>query len=43
MKSWDGGDNIIDSSKLEGESERKERDPWDAELDKGKVMEELNI
>lgn len=37
VKSWDGGDNIIDSSKMEGEGKRKERDPWDAELDKGKV------
>ncbi len=37
MKSWDGGDNTIDSSKMEGEVGRRERDSWDAELDKGKV------
>ena len=37
VKSWDGGDNTIDSSKMEGEGGRRERDLWDAELDKGKV------
>lgn len=37
VKSWDGGDNIVDSSKMEGEGQRWERDSWDAELDKGKV------
>lgn len=37
VKSWDGGDNTIDSSKMEGEGGRRERDSWDAELDKGKV------
>lgn len=39
MKSWDGSENLIDSSKMEGEGEgeRRERDSWDAELDKGKV------
>ena len=41
MKSWDGKDNIIDSSKIEGEGQRRERDSWDAELDKGKVRREI--
>ena len=40
MKSWDGKDNIIDSSKTEGEGQRRERDSWDAELDKGKVRKD---
>ncbi len=39
VKSWDGGDNTIDSSKMEAEGGRRERDSWDAELDKGKVRQ----
>ena len=42
MKSWDGGENTIDSSKLEGEGGRRERDSWDADLDKGKVRLKSN-
>ena len=38
MKSWDGGDNTIDSSRLEGEGQQRgERESWDAEMDRGKV------
>jgi hypothetical protein len=39
VKSWDGGENTIDSSKMEGEGGRRERDSWDTELDKGKVRQ----
>jgi len=37
VKSWDGGENAIDSAVVEGESRKRGRDPWDEELDKGKV------
>ena len=37
MKSWDGGENAIDSAVVEGESRKRGRDSWDEELDKGKV------
>ena len=37
VKTWDGGQNTIDSSILEGEGRKRARSQWDEELDRGKV------
>ena len=37
VKTWDGGDNVIDSTQVAGEWTRPERDPWEKELDRGRV------
>ena len=37
MKSWDGGDNSIDSSLSDRHRLKRSRDGWDEEMDKGKV------
>lgn len=38
VKSWDGGDNSIDSTTVpDDEWKRKKMDTWNQELDKGKV------
>ncbi len=42
VKSWDGGDNTIDSTSVAGEWKRREKDPLDQELDKGKVTVYVN-
>ena len=36
MKSWDGGENSIDSSVVD-EGRKRGRDHWDDELDRGRV------
>ena len=37
VKSWDGGDNSIDTTTVPDEWKRKKTDTWNQELDKGKV------
>ncbi len=37
VKSWDGGQNTVDSSVVEGIGHKRSRDAWDEEMDRGKV------
>ncbi len=37
MKSWDGGENTVDSSRVGGEGYKRARDTWDEEIDRGRV------
>lgn len=37
VKSWDGGQSMMDSGTTEGESRKRGRSQWDEELDRGKV------
>ena len=39
VKSWDGGENSIDSCVGGKHSRKRPRDDWDEELDRGKVRD----
>ena len=42
VKSWEGGGNSVDAVSVSGgERRKKERDTWDLELDRGKVIRRL--
>ena len=37
VKSWDGSESVVDSSVMPDEGQKRVSDPWDKELDRGKV------
>ena len=43
VKSWEGGENSVDTVSVPGEWKQKERDLWDQELDRGKVIARLSV